>query len=93
MTRDRNTFRTGTAKYSTEEEVWDFLDSGTTNVGFQEIWEHTENELGLSMLPGTGEVEGRVSETGANQVRPAEKFSGTEDEVDSFLDRFPGNGL
>lgn len=93
MTRDRNTFRTGTAKHSTEAEVWDYLDDGTSDVGFDQIWEYTENELGISTLPGTEHNESKVSETKANQVKPFEKYSGTADTVDEYLDRFPNVGL
>lgn len=93
MSQDRNTFRTGTSRYETEEEVWDFLDGGDVAAGFQEIWEYTEHELGKSLLPGTEHKESRVSESRANQVKPAEKYPGTEDAVYEYLDRFPGNGL
>jgi hypothetical protein len=93
MTRDRNTFRTGTAKHETEADVWDFLDSGDVAAGFQEIWEHTESELALSLLPGTEQTASRVSETKDNQVKPADKYPGTDNLVEEYLDRFPGSGL
>lgn len=93
MSRDRNTFRTGTSRYSTEEEVWDFLDGGEVPASFQEIWEHTESLLATSLLPGTEHSESKVSESGANQVQTGIQYPGTEDAVYDYLDRFPGNGL
>jgi hypothetical protein len=93
MTRDRNSFRVGTSKHETEYDVHDFIDGGPVPASFQEIWEHTENELSLSQLPGVAGVSEERDASGLNQVKPYEKYSGTEDEVYEYLDRFPGNGL
>jgi hypothetical protein len=90
--KDRNVFKTSTAKHVTDDEVFDFIDGGEVPADFQEIFEYTEGELAISLRKGVDSTSSKVNETGSDKVKPEETYPGTEDAVFEYLDRFPSSG-
>jgi hypothetical protein len=86
-----NSFRMGTAPHRTEQAVFDVYDEGTSNVGFEEVWENAEDRVSSGAGPSVGSVP-TAGVPGSNQVQLPGNPKKVRDIVFDYFDRFPNSG-
>jgi hypothetical protein len=88
-----NSFRTGTAKHVTEDDVFEVFDENTIAADFTETAEYVETELAQARLPEILAQDPALStEKNTNALRINTNTQNNRDGVLEYNDRLPNTG-
>jgi hypothetical protein len=88
-----NSFRFGTAKHVTEDDVFEVFDENALAADFAETWEYTETELAQSRLPSIVSQDPPASaQKNTNSLELNTNTQKNRDTVLEYNDRLPNTG-